>query len=154
MYSFRIVQQKDLRALFGLGVKETQQGFVAPNAVSIAQAAYDPSATAFGIWDGDQAVGFLSICDMAHPEAEFDEGDNSDGIYVWRLLVDKARQGQNVGREAIAFAQSHARELGRANLVLSAVDAPYGAVPFYEKLGFRRSGRMVHGEVDLLLALT
>jgi len=154
MYSFRIVKQDDLGPLFGLKVKKDQRGFVAPNAVSIAQAAYDPSATAYGIWADKQPVGFMSICDMAHPQADLDEGDNPDGVYVWRLLVDKRHQGKGVGRAALEFAEEQARQLGRAHLALSAVDAPNGAVPFYEMHGFKRSGRIVDGEVELLKDLT
>lgn len=149
MPEFRPLDADAVLPLIRLDVAPEQKGFVAPNAVTMAQSIFEHGSEIYGIWEDGTPVGLLAIVDMSHPRAELDDGDNPDGIYVWRLMVSADRQRQGFGRAAMDFAVGIARERGRAHVALSAVDGPGTAIAFYEKIGFRKSGRIVDGEIEL-----
>ncbi len=154
MPDFRLLTRETLRHLAALSVRDDQTTFVAPNLMTMAQSLFEPGSEIYGIWDGESAVGMLAVVDMSHPHADLDEGDDPDGIYIWRLMVDQAHQGKGYGRSALEFAKTLAQEEGRANLVISVVDEPGGALPLYERFGFSRTGRIVDGEVELVMTLS
>ena len=95
----------------------------------------------------------MALVDMSFSGADLDEGDDPDGLYVWRLMIAKDKQGNGHGRDAMQFAEKRCRELGRKQLLLSAVEAENGAIPFYEKQGYRKTGRIVSGETELVKVL-
>ncbi len=153
MPEFRPFSQDTLRPLVGLKVRDSQTTFVASNLMTMAQSIFESGSEIYGVWEQDTPVGLLAVVDMSHPDADLDEGDDPDGIYIWRLMVDQAHQGRGHGRAALAFAKSLARERGRSNLIISVVDEPGGAMPLYEEFGFRPTGRIVDGEVELVMRL-
>ncbi|CUH43302.1 GNAT family N-acetyltransferase [Ruegeria atlantica] len=153
MVEFALLSQKTLRPLAALSVRENQAGFVATNLMTMAQSIFEPGSEIYGIWDGGDAVGLLAIIDMAHPDAELDDEDDPDGVYIWRLMVDKSRQGRGYGMAALDFAKSVALKKGRSNLVISVVDEPGSALPLYQSFGFAPTGRLVDGEVELIMRL-
>jgi len=150
MTQIRPFAEDDIRSLFALDVRRDQDGRVAPNTVTVAQSIFEPGSEIFGLWDGDTAVGLLAIVDMSHPDADLDEGDDPDGIYIWRLMVDAGAQGKGHGTAAIRHAIKLAQGRGRAQLVISSVPENENALHIYETLGFVRTGRMVDGEVELI----
>ncbi|WP_170424751.1 GNAT family N-acetyltransferase [Ruegeria arenilitoris] len=121
--------------------------------MTMAQSVFEPGSEIYGVWEQSTPVGLLAVVDMSHPEADLDEGDDPDGIYIWRLMVDQAHQSRGHGRAALEFAKSLACERGRSNLIVSVVDEPGGAMPLYTKFGFRPTGRIVDGEVELVMRL-
>ncbi|MEX0320508.1 MAG: GNAT family N-acetyltransferase [Ruegeria sp.] len=153
MTDFRLLTKDTLRPLAALNVREAQIGFVASNLMTMAQSIFEPGSEIYGIWNDDIPVGLLAIVDMAHPEADLDEGDDPDGIYIWRLMVDQAHQGRGYGRAALEFVKSLAQERGRSKLIISVVDEPGGAMPLYKVFGFRPTGRIAHGEVEMSMQL-
>ncbi|WP_037309002.1 GNAT family N-acetyltransferase [Ruegeria halocynthiae] len=154
MVDFRPLTRDTLSALAKLTVRDEQATFVASNLMTMAQSVFEPGSGIFGIWKDDAPVGLLAIVDMSHPDAELDDEDDPDGIYIWRLMIDQTHQGQGYGRAALEFAKSLARTRGLSKLVISVVDAPGSALPLYEAFGFRRTGRLVDGEVELHMPLT
>lgn len=147
MIERRKITRSTLSPLLALKVRPDQDGLVAPNAVTIAQAAYEPGSYVWGLWDRDTAVGLLA---MLHPgEADLEEGDDPQGAYIWRLLIGSAFQGKGYGRAAIAEAVSQARSWGLPRLVTSVVDAPNSNIGFYEGLGFRPTGAVIDNEIIL-----
>ncbi len=153
MPEFRIFSRETLRPLAALKVYERQNTFVASNLMTMAQSIFEPGSEIYGVWDNATPVGLLAVVDMSHPQADLDEGDDPDGIYIWRLMVDRAHQGNGHGKAALEFAKSLARERGRSKLVVSVVDEPGGAMPLYEKFGFHPTGRIVDGEVELVMQM-
>lgn len=153
MTDFRLLTKDTLRPLAALNVREEQTGFVASNLMTMAQSVFEPGSEIYGIWKDKSPVGLLAIVDMSHPEADLDEGDDPDGIYIWRLMVDQTHQGRGYGRAALEFAKSLAQERGRSKLVISVVDEPGGAMPLYKVFGFRPTGRIAHGEVEMSMQL-
>ncbi len=149
----RAINGDTVNALIALAVKTSQMRLVASNAITIAQAAYQPGAWLRGLWVGNTPVGLLAMIDLDHPSVTLDEGDPRNTAYVWRLMVDQYQQGKGYGRQAMQIARNTGREWGKSQLVLSVVPAERNAFGFYEKFGLKKTGRMVDDEVEMRMAL-
>ena len=132
------VTKQNLREILRLKVAEGQERFVASNAVSIAQAHFDPATAWFrAIYDGDQPVGFVML----------DDNPAVPRYTLWRFMIDNRFQRQGYGRAAIEAVLAHVRgRPGATELYTSCVDAAGGPGPFYERLGFTYTGEMDEGE--------
>ena len=147
MLERREVTQDTVNALINLRVSTDQVSLVASNAKTLAQAAYEPGSHVWGLWDDDTPVGLMA---MIHPHhGLLDEGNDPDGAYLWRLMVAADQQGKGVGQFAIAECIAQAREWKLPRLVASVANEPNSGMGFYEKLGFRQSGRMVEDELEI-----
>lgn len=149
MLERREITRDNLRPLLNLAVRPDQVHLVAPNPVTIAQCVYEqPGGYVWGLWDGETAVGLLA---MIHPREyqHLEPGDDPDGAYVWRLMIGAEHQGKGYGRAAIALCRDQARAWGLPRVALSVVQADDSNIGFYEKLGFRRTGGIVDGEIVL-----
>jgi len=133
-----------------LSVTESQKGFVAPNAVSLAQALFSPEAWYRAIYAGDEIAGFVMLAD----ESLVDLPSAAPSVGVWRFMVDARFQRQGVGRAAMQQVIEHVQGKGIVRaLELSYVPGPGCPEPFYLSLGFRHTGRMDGDEVVLELPL-
>lgn len=133
-----------------LQVSESQQRFVAPNAVSLAQALFAPEAWYRVICLDDEPAGFVMLAD----ESLKNPPPAAPTISVWRFMVDSRFQGRGVGRAAMQLVIAHARAKGIfRGIELSYVPGPGCPEPFYLSLGFRHTGRSDEGEVVLELPL-
>lgn len=134
----RDVTADTARAVMLLQVAPSQRGFVAPNAVSIAQAMFAPLGWFRAIYADDVTVGFALL--------SLDEAQHE--YYLWRFMVDARFQGLGYGRAAIHLIAEHVRALpGATALTVSWVPAPGGPEPFYLGLGFEPTGEVHEGEV-------
>ena len=73
--SLREITEDTVTAIVRLSVAESQKGFVAPNAVSLAQALFSKAAWYRAIYLGDEPVGFVmlhdeSLLDPPEPDPE------------------------------------------------------------------------------------
>jgi diamine N-acetyltransferase len=138
MIHLREIDTGNLRAILLLRVSPAQERFVAPNAVSIAQAYFHRDSAWFrGIYDGDTPVGFVMLDDK--PEVP--------SYTLWRFMIDSAHQRKGYGRQAIELIVAHVKTRpGATELLTSCVDAAGGPGPFYEGLGFTYTGAMDEGE--------
>lgn len=148
--SLREITGETVRSVIELEVGEDQQDFVAPNAVSLAEALFAPEAWYRAIYLDDAPVGFVMLAD----ETRLDAAPPTPGISVWRFMIDAQHQGLGIGREALVqvIALVRARRLFRT-LELTYVPGPGCPEPFYLALGFRHTGRIDDGEVVLELPL-
>ena len=151
--SFRTPVRREIPELCDLAVHPEQIDHVAPAAVTLAQAAYQPGSHVFGIWMGQTAVGLMAMIDTRVPDPE--EDPLSDPYaYVWRLMIGADRQRNGFGRKAICFASDTGRSWGMDTLMLSVADAPGSARPFYEALGFTPTGKRVgRNEIEMRRSL-
>ncbi|MEM7508596.1 MAG: GNAT family N-acetyltransferase [Pseudomonadota bacterium] len=133
-------------AVCNLRVAKDQQGLVSPAAHTLAEAAYEPDAWLRAIWLGDRPAGLIAMVDPARCPADRWTEIQRDAAYIWRLMVAEGAQGQGLGSFAIREAIRRAAEWGYASVTLTAAEAPNSAVPFYEKHGFRRTGRILWGD--------
>lgn len=149
--SLREITRDTLGAILELSVAESQKGFVATNAVSLAQAHFAPEAWYRAIYYGDEPAGFVMLEDqsMASPPPEKPE------IGVWRFMIDQRFQRRGIGRAAMQQVIEHVRSKGRfSSLLLSYVPGPGSPEGFYRSLGFRPNDRMDEQEVVMELPLT
>jgi histidinol dehydrogenase len=147
-FHLRTVTDANVDQLIELSVAPEQQDLVAPVAKSLAQASVLAPGWPLGIYDGDQPVGLLLLWD-----ARRDPDEPSDQLYVWRLMIDANHQRKGYGARTMRWVIDEARRLGVASVGLSHQTLPGHAGPFYQKLGFRYTGQIEHGEHVMVLPL-
>jgi len=76
------------------------------------------------------------------------------GWYLWRFLIDRMHQRRGIGERAITLIVDEARRAGIDRMYTSFVDERGGPEPFYERLGFERTGRLVDGEIEAVLRVS
>jgi len=142
--TLREITAETVRAVCGLEVKESQRGFVAPNAISIAEAHYAPTAWYRAIYAGETPVGFVMLSD--DPEKAV--------YYLWRYMIDGEFQGLGFGRHALQLVIDYVRgRPGAKELTLSYVPGAGSPRDFYAGLGFQDTGEVHGGEHVMRLTL-
>ncbi|MBP9501973.1 MAG: GNAT family N-acetyltransferase [Candidatus Promineofilum sp.] len=142
--SFRKVTKENLDAVLTLKVKPEQRNFVADNAVSIAEAHFEPKAWYRAIYADETPVGFV----MLHDDPQAGE------YYLWRLMIGARYQGLHFGERAMQLLIDYVRTRPDATeLLVTYVPAEGSPQPFYRRFGFVDSGEMSDGEVIMRLAL-
>lgn len=145
--TLREVTADTLFDILRLKVAPQQEGFVAPNAVSIAEAHFSEHAWFRAIYADETPVGFL----MLHDEPDGKEGPV---YYLWRYMIDARYQRLGFGRKAIGLLVDYVKTRPNATeLLLSYVPKEGGPKPFYESLGFVHTGREHDGELEMRLPL-
>ena len=142
--TLREVTADTVRAVCRLQVAPGQDRFVAANAVSIAQAYFEPKAWFRAIYAAEDPVGFVML---------YDDPDKPE-YYLWRLMIAGEHQRKGYGREALRQLVEHVRARpGARELLTSTVPGEGGPRPFYESGGFVATGEVDDGEEVLRLAL-
>ena len=141
--TLRTITSETVRAVTALAVAPEQEAYVAPNAVSIAEAHFEPKAWFRAIAAGDELVGFVLV--YRDPEEQ--------EFYVWRLMVDARHQGRGYGRRAMELLLEEARADGASAVTLSVVPGDASALGFYRRIGFGETGEVDDGEVVMRLGL-
>ena len=148
--SLREITAETVIAITRLAVDDSQKGFVAPNAVSLAQALFAPEAWYRAIYLDDAPVGFV----MLYDESQRDPPPAQPTLGVWRFMIDARHQGQGIGAAALSQVIEQVRSRGCfATLELSYVPGPGCPEPFYLGFGFRHTGRVDGSEVVLEIPL-
>ena len=123
--------------------------FVAPNAVSLAQAwLYRDNGDVYplAIYHDDALVGFMML--------DEDEDNGDDCLILWRIMFPVEHQCKGYGTQAIQKIIDLARASGKYDaLVLDYVPGNDIAEHVYRKLGFRPTGEISEGEVVMRLEL-
>lgn len=130
LVSLREITADTVRAICELEPHEAQSGFVAPNAVSIAQAHFNPAAVFRAIYADAEPVGFI----MWRP------GDDRASCFLWRFMIDGRHQGRGYGREAIALWLKSLPPQGYRLAQTSYVPGEGGPHGFYLAQGFVDTG--------------
>jgi diamine N-acetyltransferase len=142
--TLREVTAETVRAVCALEVRPEQRGYVAPNAVSIAQAHFEPKAWFRAVYADDTPVGFA----MLHEDTEKQE------YFLWRFMVAGEHQGRGYGRRALDLVVSRVREQpGAKELLSSYVPGKDGPGEFYRRYGFVETGEVDDGELVIRLGL-
>ena len=138
------ITQESLYLILKLQVAEEQRRFVAPNARSIAEAHFSKEAWFRGIFKGDQPIGFVMLyADTVKPE-----------YFLWRLMIDKDYQGKGYGLQAMQQVIAYVKTLPKAKELLTSYAPGEGnPSPFYYKLGFKETGKLLDDEKVLKLQL-
>ena len=142
--SLREITEKTVRTICDLKVTDSQQKFVASNAVSIAQAYFSDKAWFRAIYADESPVGFLMLeKDTEKPE-----------YFLWRMMVDYKYQRMGFGYKAMILLIDYVKTLPRATEFFTCcVPGDGSPEAFYRKLGFERTGEMDGIEVVMRLPL-
>ena len=117
---------------------------VARNAESIAQAHFEPHAWFRAIYAGEAPVGFAML---------YDNPDEQE-YFLWRFMVAEPHHGKGFGRRGLELVIEHVKmRPGAKTLETSCGQGSGSPEGFYNKLGFRRNGKMLGEEVGLSLEL-
>ena len=99
----------------------------------------NPASEFWFLFVGEELAGYLKVNDAP---AQSDLND-SRSLEVERIYVRRAHKGRGLGRTLIQHAESLARGRGKSTLWLGVWEKNLDAIAFYERLGFRQTGR--HG---------
>lgn len=146
--SVRSVTKHDLSALFDLELTDVQHGFVARNAVTLAEAAYDDAADVFTLWADGGIVGLLGLFDLSKCD-DILPHEEPESILIWRLMVGLQHQKKGYGTAAILWAMDLARHRGRRRLSIEVAQTNTIARRLYERLGFAATGVMFGDGVQM-----
>lgn len=146
----REVDFYNLSALMKIKVTPAQENMVAPNAVTIAQFAYEPAGWVRGLWDGDTAIGLVAMITPSIKSPSMEEGDPTDAAYLWRLMIAADQQRKGYGHQAMEIVFQQTRDWGFDKLNTSVVKGDDTALPFYKAFGLIETGRDVDGEIELM----
>jgi diamine N-acetyltransferase len=133
----RDITRDNVRDICKLEVAEDQRGFVAPNAVSIAQAHYEPTHWLRAIYADGEPAGLVLT--------------REDNHYLWRFMVGEGFQRRGVGRRAMELLLERWRDEGATEASLSVIPGNAAAIGLYESLGFRLTGEEHGGELVMRL---
>ena len=148
--ALREITADTVRQVCSLRVASGQERLVAPNAVSIAQAYFEPAAWFRAIHADDGLVGFAMLYDPSRVAAP----ELPDVCYLWRFMIAEPFQRQGHGGAALTRLIDHARTLPRVRTFrLSFVPVDGSPRDFYFRFGFRETGAMDEDEVVMDLAL-
>lgn len=142
--TLREITAETVRAICNLEVHPDQRGFVAPNAVSIAQAHVEPKAWFRAVYAGDEPVGFAML----------DVDSETPGCFLWRFMIAGEHQGKGYGRRALDLVAEQVRGLpGARELRSSYVPGERGPGACYARYGFLATGEVDEGERVIRLVL-
>ncbi len=142
--TLREITAETVRAVCNLDVRPEQRGYVAPNAVSIAQAHFEPKAWFRAVYADDEPVGFV----LLYEDREREE------YFLWRFMIAAEHQGKGYGRRALDLLVEHVRTLpGARELRSSYVPGDASPGPFYVGYGFEETGEVEEGERVIRLPL-
>ncbi|WP_439498485.1 GNAT family N-acetyltransferase [Bosea sp. (in: a-proteobacteria)] len=142
--SLREITAETVRSICALEPHDGQRGFVAPNALSIAQAYFNRAAEFRAVYAGETAVGFI----MWRP------GEADDACVLWRFMIDKGGQGKGHGRAALQLWFERLRSQGIKTVRTSYVAGDAGPHGFYLAQGFKDTGaQLPNGEWLMELAI-
>ena len=131
-----------VRTICELEVAEDQRNFVAPNAVSIAEAHYEPEHWLRAIYADGRPAGLVLAWEPTGKTA-----------FLWRFMIAAPDQRKGIGRRAMALVIDHWRESGAAEAKTSVVPGNAGATALYEAVGFALTGEEEHNELVMALKL-
>ena len=142
--SLREVTAKTVRTIIKLEVNEEQKHFVAANAVSIAEAYFEPKAWFRAIYADEIPVGFLML---------YDDPDEPH-YFLWRYMIDTRYQKLGFGKRAMDLLLDHVRSRpGAHEMTLSCHPGEEGPEPFYRHYGFTRTGNWIGDEAEMRIDL-
>ena len=137
----REITAATVRTICGLEVAEEQRENVAPVAVSIAQAHFEPRATFRAIYAGDEPVGFMLWRDEDMPNT----------AYLWRFMVDRRHQGKGYGRDALEQVFAMLKAQGVTTLSATVVRGEHSPLGFYLSIGFIEANQVTSAGEWLIL---
>ena len=146
MVQFRKITEENFDAVIKMKRPEGEN-FVASNAVSLAQAWLyrdDGDVFPFAIYDDDTIVGFMLL----------EEDLEQARLDLWRIMLSPEQEGKGYGTAAVKLMIQYAKDSGRyRSIYLLCAPENNIARHIYDKLGFRPTGEICFGDVEMGLKL-
>ena len=99
---------------------------------------------AFAIYNDDTVVGFMLL------EEDMDE----ERLDLWRIMFPPENEGKGYGTAAVQLMIQYAKESGRYKSIgLICGPNNHNARHIYDKLGFKPTGEIRYGDVEMRLEL-
>jgi len=153
-----IVSEDDVEAVMGLRRGPGQERYLGSMISHFEDAVADARACP-RMWSAHDAatgelVGFVMISDGI-PQDVLDADDDIVGpYYLWRLLIDRGKQGRGYGAAAVDAVAAYVRGRPGGDFLLTSCAAGDGSPqPFYLRYGFEKTGDVKWGEDILRLDL-
>lgn len=128
-----------------------QQRMVAANAVSIAEAYFEPNHWFRAIYAGETPVGFVML--YTGPD-DFIRNDGEKICYLWRFMIAGPYQRMGFGRRALTMVINDLRAQGVKEFYTSVGTGEASPELFYAGLGFKLTGQVLDdGELAMRLEL-
>lgn len=144
--TLREITKDTVGPVIKLPLGKGQERFVAPNAVSLAQALFSPEAWYRAVYLGDEPVGFV----MLEDESLMHDPPKRPRVMIWRLMIASTHQRSGIGGRVLDLVKAHVRAAGLyTELLVSYVPEEGSPAGFYAKHGFEPTGEMEDGEVVL-----
>ncbi|MCC6791523.1 MAG: GNAT family N-acetyltransferase [Thermomicrobiales bacterium] len=143
--TLRPITRENLRAVTRrMSIAPGQEGFVAPNAYSVAEAYIEPTWTPLAIYAGDEPVGFA----MFGPEPE------TGRVWLIRYMIDAPHQGKGYGRAALRpLLDLMVERHGCDEIYLGYDPQNHVAANLYASFGFVPTGEIEDDEIIARLVL-
>lgn len=138
------ISKENWRVCVRLKVADDQQNFVATNAVSLAQAAYETNWRPHGVYVDDEMVGFIMF--------GLEEYQGKDVWDIIRVMTAEDHQGHGYGRQAIeeVLKIMQADPSPATDVYISFLPDNDAARHVYSKLGFVDVGLTPDGSEVLM----
>lgn len=116
-----------------LSVENSQESYIEPNALSIAQSRFEPQWKSVGLYDDQTAVGYAMY------GLDITNGD----VWLDRFMIDKNHQGKGYAKRFLAKLIKHVQDIYEKETVyLSICPENKVAQQLYEHFGFRLTGEI------------
>lgn len=139
--TLRPVTSENLKAIAELKVESNQKDWVISNIDSIAEALVYPHLKTWGIYLGDEPIGFAML----------EENCCTNTYFLWRLMIAQGFQGKGYGRQALdAIVAYLYRRTNAQELRTSCKAGPNGPEGFYRGAGFAANGELLDDEIVLV----
>ena len=144
----RPITRANWQTCVSIEVRPDQRDFVASNAYSLAQAAYEPGLIPLAVYDAerDEMVGFLMYAELP---------DEQGRHWIYRVMIAPQQQGKGYGRALMlaAIARMRATIPTLREITLDFHKDNAVAERLYESLGFRKTGEVEGDEVFATLVI-
>lgn len=122
------IDKSNYRECMELQVDESQKYFVADNARSLVEAAYEDGLYTLGIYDGDTMVGFIL----------YDYDDTYPGWSMSRFMISRQFQGRGYGKRAVREFLAYFKAKHNADRIYISVSLGNAAAhKMYTEIGFQ-----------------
>ena len=153
--TFAEISKDNVNPIVRMNPGAVGERMVATNGISIAQATYSKNAWFRAVVANDTPVGFVMLFDPTLDlEAAKAEDEALDSLYIWRFMIEFKHQGKGYGEQVMRLIIERAKSMPAIKTVsLSYVLRDGNAKPFYERIGFRETGKVTDGEMEMVLKL-
>ncbi len=152
--TLEVITFETVVAITELSVGRHQEAYVQSNAVSIAEAHFNPGAWFRAVYCDGMPVGFVMLFDINKPGAIASDPVEPTDMVLWRLMIDQRYQHRGLGRLTLDALKPHIAGMGPFRRLLSSfIAGPDGPEGFYLSYGFSKTGRYWDNGTEAEIAL-